>query len=246
MQSKKYSDKLLPNQEFFRYLYRDQPPFEGALYELIASYAHDFDASHFELTTPKNVDFEQMSTPPWQLVLLNTMIKLIGAKTVLEIGSFIGNSAMQFARMLGDEGHVTTIEIGREFADIARENVKRNGFERRVTVIHGDAGQILQGLPARSFDLIFVDGSKEDYLDYTLKSKNLMTDRGMIIVDDVFFHGDTLNAAPSTDKGRGCKALLDHFKTDRTLERLLLPVANGILILHKPRSNPGNGNTKAP
>ena len=165
------------------------------------------------------------------------LIKLIGAKTVLEIGSFIGNSAMQFARMVGEDGHVTTIEVGRDFAEMARENVKRNGFERRVTVMHGDAGQILQELSPRSFDLIFVDGSKQDYLDYTLKSKNLMTDKGMIIVDDVFFHGDTLNASPSTDKGRGCKALLDHFRTDRSLERLLLPVANGILILHKARGN---------
>jgi predicted O-methyltransferase YrrM len=241
MQPQKYRDKLLTSQEFFRYLYRDRPPFESALYDQMASYAVDFDASRFELTTPGNIDFEEMSSPPWQLAIYDMMIKLVGAKTVLEIGSFIGNSAMQFARMVGEDGHVTTIEVGRDFAEMARDNVKRNGLERRVTVMHGDAGQILRDLPPRSFDLIFIDGSKQDYLDYALKSKNLITDNGIIIVDDVFFHGDALNASPSTDKGRGCKALLEHFKTDRSLERLLLPVANGILILRKARENPDTG-----
>ena len=53
MQPKKYVDKVLPSQEFFRYLYRDQPAFERALYEMMASYARDFDASRFELTTPR-------------------------------------------------------------------------------------------------------------------------------------------------------------------------------------------------
>jgi predicted O-methyltransferase YrrM len=238
MQPKKYGDKLLPSQEFFRYLYREDRTFEASLYELMASYAADFDTSRFELTTPTKIDFEEMSTPPWQLVVFDTLIKLIAARTVLEIGSFIGNSAMQFARMLGDGGHVTTIEVGQEFADLARENFRRNGFEKRITLLHGDAGQILPNLPPRSFDLIFIDGNKQDYLDYALKSKSLMTDKGMIVIDDVFFHGDALNASPSTDKGRGCKALLEHFKTDRSLERLLLPVANGLLILHKARGNP--------
>ncbi len=233
MQAKKYRDKLLPSQEFFRYLYRDQNSFERSLYELLASYASDFDASRLDLTTPKNVDFEEMSTPPWQLVLFDTLIKFVGAKTVLEIGSFIGNSAMQFARMVGKDGHVTTIEVGRDFAEMARENVKRNGFEQQVTVLHGDAGQILRELAPQSFDLIFVDGSKENYLDYTLKSEGLITKKGMIIIDDVFFHGDALNDTPQTDKGRGCKELLDHFRTDRSFDRLLLPVANGILILFR-------------
>jgi predicted O-methyltransferase YrrM len=241
MQAKKYRDKLLASQEFFRYLYRDQPPFESALYDQMASYAVDFDASRFELTTPGNIDFEEMSSPPWQLAIYDTMIKLVGAKTILEIGTFIGNSAMQFARMVGEDGHVTTIEVGKDFAKMARDNVKRNGFESRVTVMHGDAGRILQDLSPRSFDLVFIDGSKQDYLDYAIKSKKLITDKGMIIVDDVFFHGDALNASPSTDKGRGCKALLDHFKTDRSVERLLLPIANGTLILYKARGNPDAG-----
>jgi len=233
MNGKKYSDKILPNQEFFRYLYQDSAPFEVALHGLISSYAGKFDASRFDLVTPENVDFEEMSTPPGQLALMDTIIQLTGAKTVLEIGSFIGNSAMQFARMVGTSGHVTTIEVGQQFADMARENFRRNGFANQITLHVGNAGKILEELPAQSFDLIFVDGSKQDYLDYTLKSEKLLTERGVIIVDDVFFHGDALNAKPATDKGRGCKALLDHYWADKSFEHLLLPVSNGILMLYR-------------
>ena len=230
---KKYSDKVLPNQEFFRHLYRDTAPFESALYDLMASYATGINTSKLKLKTPKTIDFEQMSTPPWQLVLIGAFLGLTGGKTVLEIGTFIGHSAMQFARMVGESGHVTTIEVGKEFAQIARDNIKANGFEKRVTVLEGSAGEILGTLPEHSFDFVFVDGSKQDYLDYCLKSERLLTERGMIIVDDVFFHGDALNARPTTDKGLGCKQVLDHYRTDTKFEKLLLPVANGILILYR-------------
>lgn len=226
-----YINKLLPNQEFFRHLYRDRAPYEAALYGLMAAYARGFESSQFDLTTPAAVDFEEMSTPPWQLALFETLIALTGAKQVLEIGTFIGHSAMQLARMVGKLGHVTTIEIGAEFARIARDNVRRNGLAERVTVIEGDAGAVLDRLPKSSFDLIFVDGSKQSYLEYTLKSGDLLTERGVIVVDDVFFHGDALNAEPTTEKGRGCKRLLDHFESDNAYRKLLLPVANGVLIL---------------
>lgn len=235
MQDKKYKypEKVLPNQEFFKYLYKGEAPFETALYNLLLSYAPSFDTKGFDLVTPREIDFEEMSSPPWQLAILGTILKLTGAKTVLEIGTFIGNSAMQFAKMVGEDGHVTTIELGKEFADLARENFKRNGLEKRITLHQGSAGEILDGLKPESFDMVFVDGSKQDYLDYSLKSEKLLTKRGMIIVDDVFFHGDALNSTPTTDKGRGCKDVLDHYQSKPGFDKMLLPVANGILVLFK-------------
>lgn len=235
MQDKKYKypEKVLPNQEFFKYLYKDSAPFETALYNLLLAYVPSFDTKRFDLITPEKIDFEEMSTPPWQLAILSAIIRLTRAKTVLEIGTFIGNSAMQFANMVGEDGHVTTIELGKEFADLARENFRRNGYEKRITLHQGSAGAILDGLPANSFDLVFVDGSKQDYLDYSLKSEKLLTKNGTIVVDDIFFHGDALNATPGTDKGKGCKDVLDHYKTQDQFEKLLLPVANGILALFR-------------
>ena len=231
----RYADKLLPNQDYFQNLYRDSPPYVDALYQVASAFAQDFSAAQFKLVTPKAIAFEEMSTPPAQLALFNAIIKLTNAKSILEIGTFIGHSTMQFVQMMGKNGRVTTIEIGKEFADIARTNFRQNGFEDRITLLEGNAGKILDGLPENSFDLIFVDGSKQDYLTYTLRAESLITERGVIVVDDVFFHGDALNAAPSTEKGVGCKLLLDHYRDDKRFTKLLLPISNGILILFRAR-----------
>lgn len=231
-----YADKLLPDQDYFSNLYRDPLPYMEALYHLTASFSREFSSAGFDLVTPKTIAFEEMSTPPAQLALFNVIVQLTNAESILEIGTFIGHTAMQFIQMMGQSGHVTTIEVGKEFADIARENFRRNGFDDRITLIEGNAGAVLDGLPAESFDLIFVDGSKQDYLEYTLKAEKLLTDQGVIVVDDVFFHGDALNAEPSTEKGGGCRRLLDHYLEETRLSKLLLPLSNGLLVLFRPRS----------
>jgi caffeoyl-CoA O-methyltransferase len=227
----RHGDKLLPNQAYFRNLYTGGAPYEEALSSLAASFADEFSPVRFQMRLPTNVAFEEMSTPPTQLALLNFLIRLTGAKSALEIGTFIGHSAMQIARMLGPGGRVTTIEVGREFAAIARENFNRNGFADSIRLIEGSATDVLATLPPRSFDLVFVDGSKQDYLEYAIASEKLIGPRGVIVVDDVFFHGDALNDRPGTEKGVGCKRLLDHYRGSATMSRVLLPVSNGILIL---------------
>jgi len=158
---------------------------------------------------------------------------LVGARTALEIGTFIGNTTMHLARMVGEAGYVTTIECGHQFADVARKNFIRNGLNKRITLLEGYAGNILPTLGKSYYDLIFIDGGKQDYLDYTLKCERLLSERGVIIVDDVFFHGDALNAKPQTAKGAGCKVLLDSYRNREDLGKLLLPVGNGMLMLFR-------------
>ncbi len=235
MQRTRYADKLLPNQEYFKSLYRGTASFESAVYDIVASYAADFEAKGFELDLPTDVDFEEMSTPPGQLALFNALVHLIGAETILEIGTFVGHSTMQFAGMLGNSGHVTTIELFPEFANLARQNFDRNGFSERITLLEGEAGENLKALPERSFDLIFVDGGKEHYLPYTKRAMDLLSDNGIIIIDDIFFHGDALNDEPTTEKGQGCRDVLDYFKDKKSINRLLLPLGNGLLLLFNNR-----------
>jgi predicted O-methyltransferase YrrM len=233
MESKKHSDLFLPNQEFARYLYHDPAPYQDALYAVVAGYADQFGLEGHRLSAPAKITPEEMSSPAFLLAFFNTIIKLTGAKTVLEIGTFIGHSTMHFARMVGKDGHVTTLEVFKEFADIARRNFADNGYTDRITLIEGDAGASLMQLPKRSFDLVFIDGAKQSYLDYALQAEELIADKGVIAVDDVFFHGDAINAVPSTNKGMGCKRLLDHYRGSQRFEKLLLPLRNGILLLFR-------------
>jgi predicted O-methyltransferase YrrM len=236
METKKHRDLFLVNQEFARYLYRDSAPYEDALYELVSMHSARFQPDGLRIETSSHMELEEMSSPAFLIAFVNAIVQMTGAKTVLEVGTFVGSSTMQFAKMVGPAGHVTTLEIGKEFAGIARRNFAQNGLADRITLIEGDAGASLAGLPKRSFDLIFIDGDKERYFDLALEAETLVTDNGVIIVDDVFFHGDAVNAVPSTPKGLGCKRLIEHYRVDDRFGHLLLPIRNGLLVLFRRHS----------
>ena len=78
---------------------------------------------------------------------------------------------------------------------------------------------------------MFIDGNKERYRDYMEATAPLLSPRGLMIVDDVFFHGDAVRAVPTTEKGRGVKTALEHAAGLDGWLRIVLPVANGILLM---------------
>ena len=237
-----HSGKMLPNQEFMCGLWQANGHigerlrdvgYGEKLYGLLAGFAGDYSPDQFARHDYGDIPVEQMSTPAPTLAIIGFIAHIIGARTALEVGTFIGNTTMHLARMLGDVGQVTTIECGHQYAEIARKNFERKGVSERIHLIEGSAETILPAWGKQYYDLIFIDGGKQDYLQYTLLSEQLLSERGVIIVDDVFFHGDALNAQPQTDKGRGCKSLLDSYREREDLGKLLLPVGNGLLMLFR-------------
>ena len=100
-----------------------------------------------------------------QLAFLKSLIDLNQCKKVLEIGTFIGNTAMHMSKFIGKGAHVLTIEKFSEFADIARKNFADNGFSNdQITLLQGDATLLMQDLEDNYFDLIYVDGDKAKIL----------------------------------------------------------------------------------
>jgi predicted O-methyltransferase YrrM len=86
---------------------------------------------------------------------------------------------------------------------------------------------------AEPFDFILIDGDKGRYHEYFAHADRLLRRGGLIVVDDVFFHGDALNAQPETDKGMGAKRLLELVRNKTEYRTVALPVANGILLAQK-------------
>src|SRR5205814_1390845 len=203
-------DKLLPDQplnnEYFAGsdYYRD-------LYDLIARTSGLKPATEtFKLVLSDKVTVEEMASNPVQLRLLELIVRLTGARRVIEIGAFIGLSAMSMARAMPPGGKLTTIEKFEHFADICRKNFAANGLQDRIEILHGDAFEVLQKLDKRDlFDIVFIDGNKERYADYFLATESRVRPGGLVLVDDILFHGDVLNAPPQTEKGAGVKAFLD-------------------------------------
>src|SRR5262249_701192 len=140
-------DKLLPDQplnnEYFAGsdYYRD-------LYDLIARTSGLKPATEtFKLVLSDKVTVEEMPSNPVQLRLLWLIVRLTGARRVIEIGAFIGLSAMSMARAMPPGGKLITIEKFDHFADICRKNFAANGLSDRIEVVEGDAFEIIDRLP---------------------------------------------------------------------------------------------------
>jgi caffeoyl-CoA O-methyltransferase len=234
-----FADKLLPTAP------ANCDLFDGSsasllrnLYETIVS-TSGISQPHDELKLQLSDRFtvEEMASNPVSLRFLQLLAKMIGARRILEIGAFIGVSTIYFAKALPPGGEVVSIEKFEEFAKICEANFAHNDVGDRVRLLVGDAYAILETLPRdEKFDLIFIDGNKERYSDYFHMTEPLLSQGGLIVVDDALFHGDALNAIPTTEKGAGSKALLAAAAAARGYDRLLMPFANGMMLLFKPRS----------
>jgi predicted O-methyltransferase YrrM len=120
------------------------------------------------------------------LQLLRQIILLRNAKKVLEIGTAIGYSAIAIA--LHTDAHVTTIERNQDMIQLAKKNIKEANLENRITVIEGDALEVDENL-LDQVDVIFIDAAKSQSAKFFLKYKKLLTSSGVIITDNILFHG---------------------------------------------------------
>lgn len=231
-----YHHKFLPTQHEQNYLYKGSPEkFDETLYQFLiqaSALSDSHNHTHFTLKQTPIVSQQQMGSNPLQLRLLEFLTLLKKPEHILEIGTFIGLSSMHLARYLPEGGSVTTIEKFDKFAEVAQQNFTENKLDHKINLLVGDALELLEsGKINQSFDLIFIDGNKENYHTYLKIAHKLISPSGMIAVDDALFHGDCLNTPPTTEKGAGVKECVSTAADNDLYHKLLLPVANGLLLL---------------
>ena len=225
-------DKMLPDQPEHAHLYKGSA-FKHDLFDVVCRSSGIADPhSEFKLEQSDLFTAEEMASNPVAMRFLQFLIRLAGVRRVLEIGAFIGLSTMYFAKALPADGEVISIEKFDKFAAIARRNFELNGLAAKIKLFEGDAFAVIDRLPRdRLFDLVFIDGNKERYKDYVLKTEPLLAKNGIMIVDDCFYHGDVLNAAPSDAKGLGTKSCMDYVATRDDWLRIALPLSNGLFMM---------------
>ena len=125
-----------------------------------------------------------------------------------------------------------SIEKFEDFAEIVEKNVAKFGLNDQVEIVKGDAIEVLStlNLGEKEIDLAFIDGNKEEYLTYLEWSLERLSAKGIIIIDDIFFHGDVFNDVCETEKGSGVQAVIQHISKDTQLDYSFLPIANGLFI----------------
>lgn len=228
---------MLPNQSFNSNLFGGEGgPFEAVAYKKILEVCGiGAPQDVFDLEQTDMFTIEEMASSPIVLNFLQWILRLANTRSVLEIGSFVGVSAMYMASALPADGKVVTIEKFDHFAEIAQRNIDKNGLSDRIELLCADALNILPELvSSRSFDFVFIDGNKERYADYLAAVKDSVAPGGIIVVDDSLFHGDALNADPTTEKGSGVRSCLAAVSEMNDWDRTLVPISNGILLLRKP------------
>jgi caffeoyl-CoA O-methyltransferase len=228
------TDKLLPDQPLNNEYYGGSD-YHRDLFDLIAgSSGLVSPAEAFTLALSDTFTIEEMASNPVQLRLLELFVRLIGATRVIEIGAFIGLSAMTMARAMPAGSKLITIEKFDHFSGICRRNVAANGLADRIDVLEGDALDVIGRLPRHEpFDLAFIDGNKERYADHFRLVEPRVRPGGLILVDDVFYHGDVLNATPKTAKGEGVKEFMRMAAGISGGLRAVLPVCNGLMVIQK-------------
>jgi len=222
-------DRLLPSQPYFSKMYNGTD-FYGDL-ERVLQVEKPLDLN---IKTKDGMTYAVMGSDLNTLRFIQFLIRSHGYKNALELGTYIGVSAMYMAV---SGVHVITIEKGEEFFGMAKENFVANGFNDgltdRIHPLLGDAKEILEKLDIPKFDLVFIDCAKESYKELLELSLPQLAPNGMILVDDVFFQGDTLNDNPVSEKGIGVRKMLDYVAGLTDYDKVILPIGNGLLMLRK-------------
>lgn len=191
-------------------------------------------AEDFKIALPEGKSYAQFGSDINTLRFIQMLIRMNNVKTILELGTFIGVSALYMAKAIDSyrEGIVITVESGEEFYRLAMDNFRENNLPTYIQPLLEDAKERIS--KNFKYDLIFMDAAKEHYNDMLHPALDALNLNGILLVDDIFFQGDTLNPIANTDKGHGVQALLESVKLLPVhYERLILPIGDGLLMIRK-------------
>ncbi len=162
--------------------------------------------------------------------LLQVLLRAIGAKRVLEVGTLGGYSAIWMARALPADGMLLSIDIDADHAAFATRFIARAGLESVITVRVGRALDVLPSLDGEQFDAIFLDADKEPlptYLDWALR---LVRPGGMIIADNALWGGKVLDATVDDDATRAVREFNRRFAEDTRITGIVVPTHDGVAV----------------
>ncbi len=121
---------------------------------------------------------------PKRGLFLDEVVKEYGPKTILEVGTLVGYSAIRMGRLLKKGGHITCVEVNEDMAQVARSNVEKAGLADRVEVIVGDAKNVLPTIEG-DFDMVFLDAAKSEYITYLRSCERLLHPGSVVVADNV-------------------------------------------------------------
>ena len=169
-----------------------------------------------------------------QAQFLQTLIKVSNVKKILEIGSFTGFSALSMAMALPADGILISLDKNPEFSNKAKYFYDK-AKEKRIKQIIKPAIESLTELKdtKKLFDLIFIDADKENYLNYYESCMNLIDKKGLIVIDNVLWHGEVADDANNDKFTNIIRDFNNHIKQDKRITKNIVPIGDGLTICIK-------------
>ena len=167
--------------------------------------------------------------------LLRTMVAALKPARILEIGTAVGYSALLMCQAMPRECHITTIEKYGKRIPVARRNFKKAGEEGRITLLEGDADVLIKELEGRSFDLVFMDAAKGQYLHWLPQLLKVMPVGAVLISDNVLQDGDIVESRFAVQRRNRTihsrmREYLHTLKHMEELETAVIPIGDGVTI----------------
>ena len=177
----------------------------------------------------------QMQIAKEQGQFLEIITKLSKAKSCLEVGRFTGMSTLFIARGLSAEGKITTIDNSDEFLSLAKKYWDLDHMSSKIESIIGDGVEIMQSMIDRqhSYDFIFIDADKNNYPNYYELSLSLVPSNGIIIIDNMLWHGDVADEKKNDSQTNTIRDLNTKIQNDSRVDFSLLPLSDGLSFIRK-------------
>jgi len=168
----------------------------------------------------------QIQVGPSEGRLLHLLLRLAGARKVVEVGTLVGYSAIHMARALPDDGHLWSVEFEPRHAEVARANLARAGLEARVSVHVGAGRDVLPTLEAHGpFDAVFIDADKVSYDHYGRWAIANLRPGGLVLGDNAYLFGELL---ADSDRGRAMRSF--HELVASSCDSVCVPTPDGLVL----------------
>ena len=165
-----------------------------------------------------------------QCHFLHLIIKISNIKNVLEIGTFTGLSALSIALALPDDGKLIVLDKNEETSKVAIDFFKKANLNDKIQTIVKPALDSLDDLKNNKFDMVFIDADKMNYKEYYEKSLNLLDKGGLIIVDNVLWHGEVADEDNLDKYTINIRDFNAHVANDKRMEQIIVPLGDGMTV----------------
>ncbi len=177
----------------------------------------------------------RMQIAPEQGQFLEIIVNITKSRNCLEIGRFTGLSSLCIAKGLTEKGKLISIDNSDEFLSLAQKYWKMAGVDKKIESVIADGVDVMQSMVDRKhyFDFIFIDADKNNYPQYYELSLQLISQNGLIIIDNMLWHGDVANLEKQDTQTTTIRDLNLKIKKDNRVNYSLLPLSDGLSFIQK-------------